>query len=297
MKILITGGSGLIGSNLVPLLRPHGIAVYTRNVAMAEQILGHKIHYLSSLEHLSNLNDYQVVINLAGEPIVGKRWSAQQKEEIERSRWSVTEKIVALIKASSVPPELLISGSAVGYYGPQDDTILDEQSSQVKDDFGHQLCERWEFLAQQAASDKTRVCILRTGIVVTKRGGALVKMLTPFRLGLGGPIASGQQYMSWIHLEDMLRGILHLIDNPNCRGIFNFTAPNPVTNQEFSQALANALHRPCLFRVPEFALRLAMGESADLLVYGQRVVPNRLLASGYKFVYSDIDAAFNCLRH
>jgi uncharacterized protein len=297
MKILITGGSGLIGSNLVPLLRPNGIAVYTRNVAMAEQILGHKIHYLSSLDHLTDLNDYQVVINLAGEPIVGKRWTALQKAEIEQSRWSVTEKIVALIKASSEPPELLISGSAVGYYGPQDDTILDEQSTQVEDDFGHQLCERWEFLAQHAASDKTRVCILRTGIVVTKRGGALVKMLTPFRLGLGGPVASGQQYMSWIHLEDMLRGILHLIENHNCRGVFNFTAPNPVTNQEFSQALARALHRPCLFRVPELALRLAMGEAADLLIYGQRVVPKRLVESGYKFVYSDIDEAFNCLRH
>ena len=296
MKILITGGSGLIGSNLIPILRPCDVAVYTRNVAMAEQILGHKIHFLSTLEHLSNLDDFDVVINLAGEPIVAKKWTDEQKHKIEQSRWSITEDIVALINAGENPPKLLISGSAIGFYGSQQDQIIDEDFSSPNDEFSHQLCERWEHLAKQAQSDKTRVCILRTGVVITKRGGALQKMLLPFKLGLGGPIGNGKQYMSWIHIEDMLQGIAHLIANESCEGVYNFTAPNPVTNEEFSRQLASSLSRPCLFKVPEFVLRMMMGEMADLIIYGQRVVPKRLQESGYKFIYPEISQAFNSLR-
>ncbi|WP_340680755.1 TIGR01777 family oxidoreductase [Paraglaciecola sp.] len=296
MKILITGGTGLIGANLIPFLRPNEIAVYTRNVAMAEQILGHKIHFLSSLAHLKDLNDYEVVINLAGEPIVGKKWTEQQKREIEHSRWSVTEKIVALIKASENPPELLISGSAVGFYGRQSDNIIDESFTNTFDDFGHQLCERWEYIARQAESLQTRVCIVRTGVVLSKRGGALTKMLMPFKLGLGGYIGRGDQYFSWIHLEDMLRGLVHLITNKDCHGVYNFTAPHPVTNYQYSHELASALRRPCLFKIPEWVLRATMGESAELVLYGQRVVPKRLLESGYEFVFPDIAQALDCLR-
>jgi uncharacterized protein (TIGR01777 family) len=296
MKILITGGSGLIGSNIIPILRPCDVSVYTRNVAMAEQILGHNIHFLSTLTHLTNLDDFDVVINLAGEPIVAKKWTDEQKKKIEHSRWSITENIVALINAGKNPPELLISGSAIGFYGRQQDQIIDEDFASPNDEFSHQLCERWEFLAKQAESDKTRVCILRTGVVITRRGGALQKMLLPFKLGLGGPIGNGQQYMSWIHLEDMLRGIAHLINNESCEGTYNFTAPNPVTNSEFSRELASALSRPCLFKVPEFMLRMMMGEMADLVIYGQRVVPKRLQESGYEFIYQDISQAFDCLR-
>lgn len=296
MKILITGGSGLIGSNLIPILRPCDVAVYTRNVAMAEQILGNKIHFLSTLEHLTNLDEYDVVINLAGEPIVAKKWTDEQKHKIEHSRWSITEDIVALINAGDNPPKLLISGSAIGFYGSQQEQIIDENFSSPNDEFSHQLCERWEHLAKQAQSDRTRVCILRTGVVITKRGGALQKMLLPFKLGLGGPIGSGKQYMSWIHLEDMLQGIAHLIANENCQGVYNFTAPNPVTNAEFSHALALSLSRPCIFKVPEFVLRMMMGEMADLVIHGQRVVPKRLQESGYKFIYPEISQAFDGLR-
>lgn len=296
MKILITGGSGLIGSNLIPMLRPCNIAVYTRNVAMAEQILGHKIHFLSRLTHLTNLDEYDVVINLAGEPIAAKKWTEQQKRRIEQSRWSITEKIVALINAGENPPKLLISGSAIGFYGRQQDQIIDEDFTSYHDEFSHQLCERWEFLANQAQSENTRVCILRTGVVITKRGGALQKMLLPFKLGLGGPLGDGNQYMSWIHLEDVLRGIAHLIANKSCKGVYNFTAPNPVTNQEFSRELAAALSRPCLFKVPKFVLKMMMGEMADLVLTGQRVVPKRLQESGYEFIYPNLSQAFNCFR-
>ena len=296
MKILITGGSGLIGSNLIPILRPCDVAVYTRNVAMAEQILGHKIYFLSTLTHLDNLDEYDVVINLAGEPIVSKKWTDTQKRKIEHSRWSITEEIVALINAGENPPELLISGSAIGFYGRQQDQVIDEDFSTPHDEFSHQLCERWESLAKKAQSDKTRVCILRTGVVITRRGGALQKMLLPFKLGLGGPIGDGTQYMSWIHLEDMLRGIAHLIANEGCEGVYNFTAPNPVTNEEFSRELSSALSRPCVFKVPKFVLRTMMGEMGDLVLYGQRVVPKRLQESGYEFIYPEISQALNCLR-
>ena len=296
MKILITGGSGLIGSSLISMLRPCDVSVYTRNVAMAELILGHKVQFLSSLTHLSNLDDYDVVINLAGEPIVNKKWTDKQKHKIEHSRWSITENIVTLINAGENPPKLLISGSAIGFYGRQEDNIIDEKFSSAHDEFSHRLCERWEFLAKEAESDKTRVCILRTGVVITKRGGALQKMLLPFKLGLGGPIGDGSQYMSWIHLEDMLQGIAHLIANESCQGVYNFTAPNPVTNAEFSRELAASLSRPCVFKVPEFVLRLMMGEMADLVIYGQRVIPSRLEESGYKFIYPTISQALDCLR-
>jgi uncharacterized protein (TIGR01777 family) len=296
MKILITGGSGLIGSNLIPVLRPCDVTVYTRNVAMAEQVLGHNIHFLSSLSHLANLDDFHVVINLAGEPIVAQKWTDKQKQKIEHSRWSITEEIVALIKAGENPPKLLISGSAIGFYGRQKDQVIDEDFSSPHDEFSHKLCERWESLAKQAQSAKTRVCIIRTGVVITKKGGALSKMLMPFKLGLGGPIGDGNQYMSWIHLEDMLRGIVHLISNESCEGVYNFTAPDPVTNEVFSRELALALSRPCLFRVPEFVLRMMMGEMADLVIYGQRVVPKRLQESGFEFVFPQISQAFNCLR-
>lgn len=296
MNIFITGGSGLIGSNLVPLLNPYRITVLTRNVAMAEKILGHKINFVSDIDKLENLNEYDLVINLAGEPIADKKWTHEQKDRIEQSRWATTEKIVNLIKASDTPPSVLISGSAIGYYGRQDNSPIDENFDAPFDEFSHRLCKRWEQIAIQASSQKTRVCLLRTGVVISKRGGALNKMLTPFKLGIGGPIGSGQQYMSWIHLEDMLQGILHLIKNEECSGIYNFTAPNPVTNQVFSEKLAATLKRPCMFRMPEFVMRKMMGEMADLIIYGQRVIPQRLLDSGYHFVYPELSNVFDCVK-
>lgn len=296
MHILITGGTGLIGANLIPKLKPNGITALTRNVSMAERELGNKVTLISSLTDIQNLNDFDVVINLAGEPIVDKKWTSKQKAVIEQSRWQLTEDLVALFAASEFPPELLISGSAIGYYGRQGDELIDEDFNQPHDEFSHQLCQRWEQLALKAESEATRVCILRTGIVITRRGGALMKMVPAFRMGLGGPVGDGKQYMSWIHLEDMLNGIIHLIEHSECRGIFNFTSPNPVTNNEFSQTLASAMHRPCVMRMPEFAMRMMMGEMADLILYGQRVIPKRLQQSGFEFQYPELEHALDCLR-
>ncbi|WP_339901219.1 TIGR01777 family oxidoreductase [Paraglaciecola polaris] len=296
MRILITGGTGLIGSNLIPKLKPNEITVVTRNVSQAELVLGHKVTLISSLDDFENLDDFHVVINLAGEPIADKRWSPEQKKRIEHSRWDMTEKLVSLIKAGSAPPSLFISGSAIGYYGRQNEQIIDEEFDAPHDEFSHQLCARWEFLAKQAESTQTRVCIVRTGLVITRRGGALMKMVPPFKFGLGGPMGSGQQYMSWIHLEDMLDGLIHLIENTQCQGVFNFTAPTPVTNAQFSKTLATVLHRPCFLPMPAFALRVIMGDAADLLLYGQRVVPKRLQESGYQFHYPELAHALGCLR-
>ncbi|MFQ3237618.1 MAG: hypothetical protein ACI9C4_003209 [Paraglaciecola sp.] len=296
MQILITGGTGLIGTNLIPKLKPHEITVLTRNVSMAERELGNRVTLISNLEDLHNLDQFDAVINLAGEPIVNKKWSNKQKAILEKSRCQVTEQLVSLFHASEFPPEVFISGSAIGYYGRQGDELIDEDFNQPFDEFSHRLCLHWEQAALKAASQATRVCILRTGIVVTRRGGALMKMVPPFRMGLGGPIGDGQQYMSWIHLEDMVNGIIHLLERPDCQGIYNFTSPNPVTNNEFSRTLASVLHRPCLFRIPKFAMRMIMGEMADLLLYGQRVIPKRLQQSGFEFKHPQLEQALDCLR-
>lgn len=292
MQILITGGTGLIGSHLIPrLFERHQITAYTRNVAMAERVLSHKITLTSSLDSLDNLNEFDAVINLAGEPIAEKRWSAGQKQRIERSRWDTTQTLTDLIRASDTPPSVFISGSAIGYYGRQDDAMIDETFDSPHDEFSHQLCKKWEDIALQV-SDITRVCLLRTGIVLSKKGGALDKMLPLFRMGMGGPIGSGTQYMSWIHIDDMLNGILHLLLNEDCQGVYNFTAPNPVTNKTFAKTLGAQLGRPAFLPTPGFTLKLMFGEMSDLLLTGQRVIPQRLMQSGFEFEYSDVECAF-----
>lgn len=297
MQILVTGGTGLIGSHLVPMLHAYArVVVFTRNVASAEMTLTHHVQFVSSLDVFENLDLFDAVINLAGEPIVNKRWTKKQKQIIEASRWGTTEKLVELMKAGKSPPSVFISSSAIGYYGRQGEQEIDESFDQPFDEYSHTLCKKWEDIALQASSDETRVCILRTGIVLSRKGGALEKMLPMFRLGLGGPIGTGEQYMSWIHIDDLLNAIMHLLIHPSCEGIYNFTAPEPVTNKTFSKALANQIERPCFMRTPAFALTMMMGEMADLLLYGQRVVPKRLLDSGFQFAYPNINDAMHHLN-
>lgn len=301
MKILVTGGTGFIGAALIHQLRDHDITVLSRDPAKASLSLGEQVKAITSLDQLDNLNDYDVVINLAGEPIINKRWTARQKDTICRSRWGITQQLVDKIKASEQPPHTFISGSAVGIYGNQHDNVIDEDFAiehVSRHDFAHHVCQRWEHIASDAASEATRVCLLRTGIVLGRHGGALAKMLLPYQFGLGGPIGSGKQYTPWIHLDDMVNAIIFLLNTPSAHGAFNMTAPEPVTNKAFSQALAHALHRPHFLFTPAFALKLALGEAASLLLEGQNAIPAKLEAAGYTFQHRDIHEALqDILRH
>ncbi len=292
MHFFITGATGLIGSKLIPhLTENHRVTALTRNIAMAHHVLSRKVNMITSMDRLENFDDIDVIINLAGEPIADKRWTQSRKTDIQNSRWKLTQAIVDKIKASSAPPRQFISGSAVGYYGRQGEQFIDENYDQVYPEFSHELCAKWEKIANKAASDKTRVCTLRTGIVLSRRGGALEKMTAPFRMGLGSTIAGGSQYMSWIHIEDMIAGILHLVSNTQSHGPYNFTSPNPVTNTEFSQTLAEQFNRNCRFNTPAWVIKLMFGEMADLLIYGQRVMPKKLLDEGFEFAYPHLNKA------
>ncbi|TDF41412.1 TIGR01777 family protein [Alteromonadaceae bacterium M269] len=292
MHILITGGTGLIGSHLIPtLIDQHSVSVYTRNVAAATHHVSSRAQLFSSLDKLDNLDQFDAVINLAGESIANKRWTKKQKHRITQSRWSITEKLTQLIKQSSNPPKVFISGSAIGYYGRQAETLITEDYTEVYEEFSHEICKKWEGLAQEAQSEKTRVCLLRTGIVLSRKDGALDKMLPAFKMGMGGPMASGEQYMSWIHISDVLEAIKFLLLSPSASGIYNLTAPNPVTNLEFSQTLASQLKRPCAVKMPQFMLKVLFGEMSDLLIYGQRVIPKRLQEQGFNFKHPDLESA------
>ncbi|MEX3173060.1 TIGR01777 family oxidoreductase [Serratia quinivorans] len=294
MRVLITGATGLIGSSLTQRLLglSHQITVLSRNVQRARERFGEQVSYWPTLQDKPSLDGFDAVINLAGEPIADKRWSKAQKERLCHSRWDLTEQLVKLINASSTPPGVLISGSATGYYGDQGQAVVTEDEA-PHDEFTHQLCQRWESLALQAQSDATRVCLLRTGVVLAAKGGALAKMLPPFRLGLGGPIGDGRQYLPWIHLEDMVDGIVYLLDHQTLQGPFNMVAPYPVHNEQFAAQLANVLDRPAFLRVPAFAMRLLMGEAAVLVLGGQRAVPKRLEEAGFSFRFLELEQALD----
>ncbi|RTZ16184.1 TIGR01777 family protein [Vibrio aquaticus] len=302
MKVLLTGGTGFIGSELLKYLTTHEVVLLTRTPSKAKEKLSHtdmgNVRYISSLDDYHHLNDFDAVINLAGEPIADKRWTKKQKKHICESRWTLTEKLVSLIHASTTPPSVFISGSAVGYYGDQQEHPFDETLHVSDHGFTHNVCAKWEQIACRARSEMTRVCLLRTGVVLAPQGGALSKMLPPYRLGLGGPIGHGRQFMPWIHMLDMVRGITYLLETPHAHGEFNLCAPHPVTNKLFSQTLAKTLKRPHLLRTPKWALSLAMGESSVLLFDSIRAKPKKLTELGFHFSYSRIEPALkNLLQH
>lgn len=296
MKILFTGGTGLIGTHLIRQLKPnHKISVLTRAPTNAFESLGHDIDAYVSLDLIEKFN-FDAIINLAGEPIADKRWSTKQKNKICQSRWQITQSLVDKIKQSPVKPKVFISGSAIGFYGSQKPSaVIDELHNDINPEFTHKVCAKWEQIAGQVSED-TRLCILRTGIVLAKHGGALTKMKMPYQLGIGGPIGNGEQMMSWIHIDDVTSAIEYLLADESCEGIYNLTAPNPVNNNQFSQSLAESLHRPNLFRMPEFVVKILFGEMSTLLVNGQTVMPTRLLNAGYHFRYPDLQPALTqCL--
>ncbi|MDP4536393.1 TIGR01777 family oxidoreductase [Alkalimonas collagenimarina] len=295
MNILITGGTGLIGQALVKRLRSeHEFTVLSRSAEKVKSLFGHDIVCCESLDKI-DISRYDAVINLAGEPIADKRWTDKQKKRICHSRWDLTEQLSAKIQQANPAPKVLISGSAIGFYGRQDANRIDESHTDFYPEFSHDICARWENLAQRAASQTTRVCLLRTGIVLAKNGGALKKMLPPFKLGLGGKIGDGQQYMSWIHIDDMVTLIDFLLCHSELSGPINATAPRAVNNSAFTEALAARLKKPARLPMPAFMARVLFGEMADLLLYGQNVYPQKLLQAGFEFQFSDIKSALQAL--
>lgn len=287
LKILITGGTGFIGRVLISDLLDKGYQLFilTRSRDYQNQ---NNLTYINNLADI--VFDFDIVINLAGEPIA-KRWSLTNKKTIYESRINLTKDLVSLINNSSKKPKLLISGSAIGFYG-NDNSQFDEDSNvQDLDIFSQKICRDWENEAEKV-NDAVRLAKIRIGIVLGKNGGALAKMLPAFKLGLGGKMASGLQYMSWIHIDDLVAAINHIIENDKIDGVVNLTAPNPVKNKNFSQNLARILKRPCFFDMPNFAINIIFGEMGqELLSSGQKVLPKKLLQQNFTFKFADLDEA------
>lgn len=292
MKILVTGGTGFIGSALVKNLtrQGHDVTVLSRNPHTIEKLCGPGVNELSSLKFLGSDTTFQVIINLAGAPIFDTLWSDARKKVIRDSRIGLTEELVKCIERMTIKPELLISGSAIGYYGDQGDTVLTEQSVS-RPDFSQELCVDWENAAKKAEAFGVRVCLIRTGLVLAAGGGLLQRMRLPFRLGLGGRLGNGKQWMSWVHRRDWIAIAEAMISDPSMQGAYNATAPNPVTNKEFTRVLARRLKRPSFFPVPGWLLKTLLGEMSQLVLGSQHVLPERLLAHGFKFLYTDLDSA------
>jgi hypothetical protein len=294
MNILITGGTGFIGSALTKRLveQGHVVTVLSRSPDKVTEICGSGVNALSSLTQLKTEDSYQVIINLAGAPIFDVRWNEDRKQLIRDSRIGLTEQLISCIARMTVKPELLISGSAIGYYGDQGDTVLTEQSTPYED-FSQQLCADWEAAAKQAEQFGVRVCLIRSGLVIADGGGFLQRMLPGFRLGLGGRLGNGRQWISWIHRQDWINIALTMIADSTMHGAYNATAPNPVTNAEFTRILAQCLNRPALLTVPAWLLKTLLGEMSQLLLGSQRVMPERLLAQGFEFQYDNLAAALD----
>lgn len=292
MRILITGGTGFIGRALCRdlLERGHRLAVYSRQPAAVAALCGGAVEPVGSLAQFTGDRRFDAVINLAGEGIADRPWTARRKRLLRASRIDTTRELVDFIASADAPPGVVISASAVGWYGDQGDTVLDE-SATAEPDFAHELCRDWEMEAARVRALGVRLCILRTGVVLAQGGGMLQRLLLPFRCGLGGRLGDGRQWLSWIHRRDLIELIGFLLHHPGQQGIFNATAPTPVTNAEFTRVLATILRRPALLPVPAAVLRALLGELAELLVGGQRVIPTRALAAGFEFRYPTLAEA------
>ncbi len=292
MKVLISGASGLIGTALTSALRARGHEpvplVRPPSTAGPGQV---RWNPETGELDLAGAAGASAVVNLAGASIAAGRWTEARKRLLWSSRVDATRSLIAALSRLSPPPAVFISASAVGYYGDRGEEVLTEASA-PGDDFLARLAQNWEAAAQQAAQHGMRTVILRFGMVLAPHGGALARMLPPFRLGLGGPLGSGRQWMSWIALEDAVGIITQALEHSNWQGAYNAVAPEPVRNRDFTRTLGRALHRPAVFPVPAFALRLLFGELADaLLLASQRVVPERLKAAGYQYAYNDLAMA------
>jgi hypothetical protein len=294
MKILMTGGTGLIGSHFINHFKDYQFTVLTRSINQAKKQLPSHVTLINSLNNLANLDQFDAVINLAGEPINEKRWSEKQKNIIAQSRWQTTQHLTDLFAASQAPPSVFLSGSAAGVYGHRAEEIIDETAEVQAIDYPTSLCVRWEAIAKQA-QPFTRVILLRTGIVLAPKGGAMTKLLTPFKLHLGGTMGNGKQYMPWIHYQDTVYAIDHILQHKELSGEVNLVAPHMVTNYEFTRTLAQVLNRIAVLSLPKKLLLYIFGESACLLLDSQRLTPSKLLNSGFKFHFPNLLVAIGDL--
>lgn len=296
MHILITGGTGLIGRQLCKALRANGheLTVFSRNPASVPVKCGSGVHAMATFAEWHAGQIFDAVINLAGEPIVDARWTARRKQMLWESRVAFTGELVRHIATAGHKPAVLLSGSAVGYYGNRGDAALDE-AADAGEGFAAQLCKAWEDAARAAEQAGVRVCLLRTGLVLSNNGGLLGRMLPPFKLGLGARLGDGKQWMSWVHIDDYVAMVLRLLSDAQASGPYNMTAPQPATNAEYTAAMARVLHRPALFAAPALLLKLAMGERASLLLEGQKVLPDKIFAAGYRFKFSRLADALGDL--
>ncbi len=301
MRVFVTGGTGLVGRRLVRALRGRGdhAVVLSRRAAQARETFGADAAVvegdpMQAGAWMDAVSDCDAVVNLAGENIFGRRWNDAVKALLKDSRVQGTRHVAEALSRKPLRadgrPRVLVNASAIGYYGPHGDEELDENSP-AGEDFLARLCAEWEREAVAVEKAGIRCALVRIGVVLDREGGALAKLLTPFRLFAGGPTGSGRQWVSWIHHEDMTGLLLLALDRDEARGPLNGTAPHPVTNRDFAKTLGRVLHRPSFFPTAGFLLRLGLGEVADVIVTGQRVLPRRPLALGYSFKYPTVDAA------
>ncbi len=307
MRIAVTGATGFLGRALCLKLQEHGhtVLAFSRNAEKAQALLGEEVTCYTwetpeKTDWQKALAETDAVIHLAGESVAGERWTPAFKQRLTTSRVETTRRLVNVLCAANPRPKTLISASAVGYYGDRGDEILTEDSEPGTDFLG-QMCQQWEAETQRAAECGLREVRLRIGIVLGD-GGSLEKMLyplplpiSPWKLGLGGPLGSGKQWLPWVHVQDIVGMVLWALENPAVSGAVNATAPNPVTNAEFSRALGRVLHRPAVLPVPAFALRAMLGEFAQVVLGGQRVMPTIAEQHNYTFQYNDVEQALHSL--
>ncbi len=296
MKILISGATGLVGTHLIPTLIARGqevVKLVRKSPKAADEIQWDAEKGFSD-EEKAKLENFEAVVHLAGDNVASSNWNEAKKRSIRDSRVVGTKILVEALKTLKNPPKVFVSASAEGFYGrTTGDAILTEDSP-PGEGFLAEVCQAWEAQAKKAEAYARVVC-LRIGVVLTKDGGAIEKMLTPFKLGVGGVIGSGKQWMPWISIDDMI-GIIHFVLEHEISGSLNSTAPNPVTNYEFTKTFGKFLHRPTIFPIPEFAIKLMFGEMGEtLLLKGARVTPKRLLEAGYKFKFETLEEALGHL--